>query len=126
MRNLDLKDDHSVEHTVAAVKTTGMVESMILSRCGVEKVFFIKKNNPEFQVFLNADEELFQSTTGTSAEITQKVCHVAVSASCCGIHAQHRHLSEEIVDCARKRYLPVSVWTLCSKEKLDDSPAMGL
>ncbi|MCK4543876.1 MAG: glycerophosphodiester phosphodiesterase [Spirochaetales bacterium] len=124
--NLDLKDDSCAAPMVKAVKAVNMVDSVIISGCEVVRASFVKKTYPEFQVLLNANENLFKSDTINYSEAIREICRNAVSASCCGINIHHKYLSDEIIDLAYSRYLPVSVWTLNAEDSLEDYLKMGL
>ena len=47
-------------------------------------------------------------------------------AACCGINIEYMYLSDELIQTARKRYLPISIWTLKDSDNLDDYLNMGL
>jgi glycerophosphoryl diester phosphodiesterase len=123
--NLDLKDDRSIPVLCKAVKRYDLVERTVVTGCDVARAGKVKEECPDLQVLLN----ITRSQVRRDVERTDAVkmmCRQAVSGCCCGINIDYRLCSEQLVDYARLRYLPVSVWTVDRPEDMESMIAMGV
>jgi glycerophosphoryl diester phosphodiesterase len=124
--NVDVKDDQCIVPMTKAVKEANMVDSVIITGCEYARAVSLKKKYPEFQVLLNIDEQQLLDKEKSASVIAEEICRMAVKASCCGINIKFKYLTEELVQTARRRFLPISIWTLTESENLDDYLKMGL
>jgi glycerophosphoryl diester phosphodiesterase len=123
--NLDLKDDRSITELCRAVKRYDLVERVVVTGCDPARAVKVKKECPELQVLLNIAGSGEGPFVGDD-ETVKKMCSQAVSASCCGINIDFRLCSTRLVEYARMRYLPVSVWTVDRRDDMMSMIAMGV
>ncbi len=124
--NLDLKDDECIIPASILVKKLDLTGWVVFSGCEQVRAFYLKKMYPEFQVLLNADEELFDREDLTYTEKIRTICDIAVSAGCCGINIRHDFCSQEFVNYANCRFLPVVVWTVSPEDGFEAYINMGV
>jgi len=124
--NMDVKDDSWILPMVKAIRDANMVDSIIFSGCDYTRASYIKDNYPEFQVLLNLDEYQLINKNISDYIIADDICRMAIKAACCGINSEFKYLSDELIQTARKRYLPISIWTLSDSDNLDYYLKMGL
>ncbi len=124
--NVDIKDDTCIYPMITAVKEANMVDSIIISGCEYGRASSLKRSYPEFQVLLNLKERLFLDKGKSASMIADEICHMAVEASCCGINIEYKYLTDELIQTARRRFLPISIWTLMENDDLDSYLNMDL
>ena len=124
--NVDIKDDSCIDPMATTVKNADMVDSVIITGCKYKRAASLKKKYPEFQVLLNIGHKLLLEKEKSASVIAEEVCRMAVDASCCGINIEFNYLTDELVQTARRRFLPISIWTLKESNNLDDYLKMGL
>jgi len=124
--NLDVKDNSCINPMVKVVHDAGMVDSTVITGCEYSWASSFKNNYPEFQVLLNLNEKQLFNRENPADTIADEICRLAVKAACCGINIQYMYLSDELIQTARKRYLPISIWTLKDSDNLDAYLSMGL
>ncbi len=108
--NLDLKDDSAVAALIRAVRDRTMEDDVVLTGCGRERAILVKREFPEIRVMLNVEN----APDGDDSYDTfiRATCTIARQAGCCGINMDFRRCRTELVEYARLRFLPVSVWTV--------------
>jgi len=119
--NLDIKEDEVIGPTLAAVKKAGMQESVILSGCERDRACYVKDQYRGFQVLLNAS-----LGRGDYRGAVRKICREAVACSCCGVNMHYQECTEELVEYARTRFLPVSIWTVDDEADMERVTRMGI
>jgi len=124
--NLDVKDDKSIEPMVHAVKNANMLDYVIISGCERIRASYLKKNYPEFQVLFNVGETLSDLIDIDYNSAVKTVCRYATQAGCCGINIPYQFCTEELVNYAHLRFLPVSVWTIDDIAKMNKYIQMGV
>ncbi len=124
--NLDAKDDESIEPLVHAVKNANMLDYVIISGCERIRASYLKKNYPEFQVLFNVGETLSDLIGIDYNSAVKTVCQYATQAGCCGINIPYQFCTEELVNYAHLRFLPVSVWTIDDIAKMNKYIKMGV
>ncbi len=124
--NIDIKDDSCIDPMAAVVKDTLMADSVIITGCKYKRADSLKKKYSEFQVLLNVGHQLLLEKEKSASEIAEEICRKAVDASCCGINIEFKYLTDELVETARRRFLPVSIFTLTESDNPDDYLKMGL
>lgn len=124
--NVDVKDDQCIVPMIKEVKEANMVDSVIVTGCEYARAASLKKNYPKFQVLLNLNEKLFLDKEKSASVIAEEICRMAVESSCCGINIEFKYLTYELIQAARRRFLPISIWTLTESDNPDDYLNMGL
>lgn len=124
--NIDLKDEISMEPMIKVIRDNHMADSVVISGCNVFMASYIKKKYPEFQVMLNIDKNMFLDKEKSASDVVEGICKTAVKAACSGINIQYKYLSDELIEAAGKRYLPISIWTLTDQDELDNYLNMNL
>jgi glycerophosphoryl diester phosphodiesterase len=113
--NIDLKDIHSIVSIHDAIRTENMYDSVIFSGCQQNWAQLISTTYPELQVLLNVYYDEQPLTNAEQYEIfTREICADARKSGTCGINIDYMMCRPELVSYARKRFIPVSVWTVDS------------
>ena len=124
--NLDAKDDESIEPLVHAVKNANMLDYVVISGCERIRASYLKKNYPEFQVLFNVGEALSNLVNIDYKSAVQTLCQYATQAGCCGINIPYQFCTEELVNYAHLRFLPISVWTIDDITEMHKFIKMGV
>lgn len=124
--NMDVKDDSCIVPMIKVIRDADMVNSIIISGCEYSRASTIKNNYPEIQVLLNLNEKQLFNREKPAYIVADEICNMAVKAACCGINIEFTYLSDELIQRARMRYLPISIWTLTDSDNLDYYLNMGL
>ncbi|MBI9102417.1 MAG: glycerophosphodiester phosphodiesterase [Spirochaetales bacterium] len=124
--NLDLKDDLCLEKVASMVKEWALEEMVVFSGCEKSRAIKLKKEHPEFQVLLNADDELMEREDLSYMEKARILCSTAISASCCGLSVPYQFCRPELVEYADLRMLPVVIWTLPPDDRFEAFIDMGV
>jgi glycerophosphoryl diester phosphodiesterase len=124
--NLDLKDDDCIVPAAGLIRQRDLARKIIFSGCEKVRASYIKSNYPEFQVLLNAEESLFLRDDISYSEKIRILCDTAVSAGCCGLNIRYDLCSQELIDYADLRFLPVAVWTVSSDDGFGSYIDMGV
>jgi len=123
--NVDIKDDTCITPMIKLIREADMVDSTIITGCKYSRASALKREYPEFQVLLNLDKSLLLDTGKSPSMIADEICHMAIEASCCGINIEFTYLSSELIEAARRRFLPISIWTLTENDNLEEYLNMG-
>ena len=118
--NLDVKDDESIDPLINVVKNEDMLDYVFISGCERIRASYLKKNYPEFQVLFNVGESLSKLAEMDYLSSVRTICRHATQAGCCGINIPYQFCSEELVNYAHLRFLPVSVWTIDNTDKMKE------
>jgi glycerophosphoryl diester phosphodiesterase len=110
--NLDLKSPACLEPMQNVVTSCDMVNLAIISGCHKEDALFVKNRYPEFQVLLNAEENVADLAPDEYDAYIRKTCQDAIAASCCGININYQDCRAELLQYARLRCLPVLLYTV--------------
>ncbi len=124
--NLDLKDDDCIVPVARLIRQRDLAGKIIFSGCEKVRASYIKSNYPEFQVLLNVDESLMLKDEMDYSEKIRILCDTAVSAGCCGLNIPYQFCSQELIDYADLRFLPVAVWTVSSADDFGKYIDMGV
>lgn len=124
--NLDLKDDDCIVPAVRLIRERDLVGKVIFSGCEKVRASYVKSNYPEFQVLLNIDKPLMNRDDIGYSEKVRIICDTAVSAGCCGLNVPYHFCSQELIDYADLRFLPVAVWTVSSADGFKKYIDMGV
>jgi glycerophosphoryl diester phosphodiesterase len=112
MINLDLKEDNAMDPMIRTVEQFHMRDQSIISGCEKDRAKYLKQRYRPYQVLLNASAGLYKESTGNVEQFIKQTCDDAITASCCGINMNYSLCSEELLEYAILRCLPVLVWTV--------------
>jgi len=126
MVNLDLKDDGCINGVVALVREHGRGERVILTGCTLARAEVLRAVAPELPVLLNAETPTEPFTAKAYMHFVENTCRSAVQHHCCGINVPFHSCRQELVAHGRRRYLPVSVWTVDDTRTMKKMIAMGV
>ncbi len=126
MLNLDLKDIGSIENINRIITSHRLLDFVVFSGCGTAWSSVIRKTYPKMQVFLNVQRVSDSGCNEPSYLHIQDICRNAVELGCCGININYAVCSSTLVEYARKRLLPVSVWTVNNEEEMKQMLHMGV
>ena len=124
--NLDLKDNACVEPVGQLVRSIGLTGRVIVSGCGPARAHLMREFAPEIPVLLNVDPPLAGVLDLDTNDYATEICRVALEHHCSGLNLDYRVCRPALVDLARRRYLPVSVWTVDDDSGLREMIAMGV
>jgi len=124
--NLDLKDDECIVPVSKMVKERNLAENVIFTGCEKVRASYLKSNNPEFQVLLNAEERLIHRKDMDYIDKVKILCNTAVLAGCCGLNIPYDFCRQELIDYADYRFLPVAVWTVSPDDDFETFINMGV
>lgn len=127
MINLDVKEDSAIHPMIQAIEKYKMRDYAIVSGCEKERAAYLKNHFRPYQVLLNANTSAgLQSMEKNYESFIRETCQDAISASCCGININYHLCSEELLDIARLRCLPVLVWTIDDLHEMGKFMDMGV
>jgi len=124
--NLDVKDIKSIPSMVSAIKSEKMLDNVFISGCERESASFISKCYPELQVLLNIGNSVSSLFKGNNNDAVKTICRQATLAGCCGLNIPYQLCTQEFVNYAQMRFLPVSVWTIDDTEVMNNFINMGV
>ncbi len=126
MVNLDLKDDGCIDGVVELVRRHGHGERVILTGCTPARATVLRAVAPELPVLLNAQTPSEPITAKAYIQFVENTCRSAIRHHCCGINVPFHSCRRELVIHGRRRYLPVSVWTVDDTRGMRKMIAMGV
>jgi len=106
MMNLDIKTDGCIQSTVSLLKRQKLIDQVLFSGCDFERASFLHLNYPKIQKLLNVDVEILNDAG------IEGVCRLAAETGCCGINISFEYYTEQLQNYARKRFMPVAIWTV--------------
>jgi len=129
--NLDVKDDRCIPGLVRGLKRCGMTDRAVITGCRRDRATRVKADYPFLQVLLNVDPFQGRVRRGGRSTSRYRIWYqgqitAAVQRGCCGLNMEYRWCAEELVVEARRRFVPVSVWTVDSEEDLCAFAAIGV
>ncbi len=110
--NLDAKEDAVIAPAIELVRAAGMESTVIFSGCEEERARLVRKSCPDVPVLLNPGDADYELARRDYSNFVTALCASAVRAGCCGLNVHVAALSEELIERAGPRFLPVSVWTV--------------
>jgi glycerophosphoryl diester phosphodiesterase len=117
--NLDAKEPEAASAAAALARGRGLGDSIIFSGLGEAEARLIRESLPDFRCLLNADLLLPASGYG---EAELRAVHRSLTESgCCGINIDWRAADERLMEYARRRCIPVLLWTIDTKEELEEA-----
>ena len=126
MVDLDLKDDGCIEGVVRLVRSHGLGEKVILTGCTPARARVLRTLAPELPVLLNAEVPTGPIATDAYTRFVKHTCRTAIEHHCCGINVHFDGCREELVTHGRRRYLPVSVWTVDDDRDMHEMVRLGV
>lgn len=124
--NIDLKSGTVVDAMARTIKDMGMMESVLLTGCGKEMASKITESYKGFQVLMDVDEKLLLAGDYDYGALVKMWCRDAVEASCCAFNIPYEVCTEELVERAAKRCLPVCLYTIDEAELMKKYADMGV
>jgi glycerophosphoryl diester phosphodiesterase len=109
-----------------AVKFRKMVDDVIISGCYKQHALDVKRNYPEFQILLNAAEDMAKLDEAEYDSYVRTTCHDAIIASCYGINMHYKDYREEMLYYARLRCLPMLIYTVDGKQEMEQFIRSGV
>lgn len=110
--NLDIKEDAAVAPALELVRAAEMESALIFTGCEAERARLVRQSCPDAQVLLNLSDDEYELARRDYSRFVRAICESAVRTGCCGLNVHFAVLSEELLDRAAYRFLPVSVWTV--------------
>lgn len=107
--NLDVKEASVLSEVAELVRRRDLRDLVIFSGLDEEGVRLARNTAPEFRYLLNAD--MFLPISGYGEYAMSTACSVAATYGCCGINLDWRAARPVFVEYARRRCLPVFLWT---------------
>ena len=126
MLNLDLKDDECVEAVVRLVRKHNLSSRVIASGCRMDRASRVRDLGPEIPVLLNAEPPAANVSGAAYDLFVVGACKAAIEHQCCGLNLDYRSCRPALVEYARTRDLPVSVWTVDDDNDLRKMISMGV
>jgi glycerophosphoryl diester phosphodiesterase len=125
--NVDLKDVHSIVAIHDAIRSCDVYDSVVFSGCQQNWAQLIATTYPELQVLLNVYYDAEQlSDTDQYGRFVREICADARKTGTCGINIDYTMCRPELVSYARKRFIPVSVWTVDSDADMEKMLSLGV
>lgn len=118
--NLDMKSLYAMDSMIKIVEQKKMVNQVVLSGCDKEKALYMHKNHQKFRILLNVEDDMFKDTDYNYQSAIKKICYDAITLSCCGINIEYKYCTQELINYAHSRFLPVAIWTvddICNMKK---------
>ena len=126
MANLDLKDNLCIEAVVSLVRRHDLAAMIVITGCTPARADLVRTAAPELPVLLNVDRPPAPANEDTYLQWVRLACRTATEHHCCGINVPFEQCRPELVEHARRRYLPVSVWTVDSAGDMKRFAEMGV
>jgi len=126
MLNIDLKDINSIDHVQQRIRSFGLTHNVIISGCSVDWAGEIAKEMSQLRVLLNVYSEDILSSPENRRTHMEDMVLFALEHGCCGINIDFEICTPDLVDFARKRFLPISVWTVDRREDMLNMLEMGV
>jgi len=113
--NLDAKDHGALTAAAEVVRSRRREDSVFFSGLDESGIQIARERLPDFRYLFNADR-CFERNPGMDGMVS--ACRTALRYSCCGINLNWRLADDAMMEYARKRCVPVMLWTV------DDTQAM--
>jgi glycerophosphoryl diester phosphodiesterase len=126
MLNLDVKDIAGIDRLSRLIASFDLLDNVIITGCTESWAQVVVQQHPELQVLLNAYYDLSSLDEQSYITYVSMLCRTAISAGCCGINIDFRMCRPELSAFARKRFLPVAVWTVDSEDDMLSMLSMGV
>lgn len=109
--NIDMKDITSIDYVYKAVKQFNLLDQVVISGCDFLWAQEVTSAYRDVRVLLNSyyDESVNEDNYPTYAALLEQQAH---ALGACALNIDYRMCHEILVDYARKRFMPISVWTV--------------
>ncbi|MCK9548206.1 MAG: glycerophosphodiester phosphodiesterase [Sphaerochaeta sp.] len=124
--NLDMKDTGSVGYIKRLVEVNGLKDSIIISGCGYDRAKEVIDSLVGVQVLLNAYHDPLIVDAGQYTAFVHTLCQQVIEVGSCGINIEYTMSSEQLVLHAKKRFIPVSVWTVDDERDMQQMASHGV
>ncbi len=124
--NLDMKDIGSIEYIKRSAVAFGAQDAIIISGCGYDRARQVIELLPGVQVLLNAYHDPTVADAEQYSAFVRTLCKQVVEVGSCGINIEYTMSSEELVLHAKRRFIPVSVWTVDHDEDMQRMASNGV
>lgn len=124
--NLDLKTGTALEAMAGSVRSMGMTDSVVLTGCGKEIALEIADRYKGFQVLMDVDTEPLLTGNSDYGTMIKMWCKDAIEASCSAFNIYYKICTEELMEYAAKRCLPVCIYTIDEEECMREYADMGV
>ena len=114
--NLDIKDMDALPRTAALVRKHARQDSVVFSGLDRKGIEAARKELADFRYLFNADA--FLPLSGAEEADMARACSLAREFGCCGINLEWTRVSGTLVRTARDWGLPVTLWTVDSREDM--------
>jgi len=113
--NLDVKDHDALLAAAKILRQRHREDTVFFSGLDLEGIHLAHERLPDFLYLFNADQHIVIEDALEGMKFAYKT---ARQYSCCGINLNWRKADEKMMEYARKRFMPVLLWTV------DDEPSM--
>jgi glycerophosphoryl diester phosphodiesterase len=114
--NLDAKEPEAAIAAALVARLRGREESVVFSGLGPGDTRLMRQRIPRFRYLLNADSLL--PASGYGCEEIRAACRLVAENSCCGINLEWLAATDELMDYARRRCVPVMLWTVDAEDEM--------
>jgi glycerophosphoryl diester phosphodiesterase len=114
--NLDVKETAVLPRAATLVRRRGLEGSVFFSGLEREGIEAAMEQLSGLRYLFNADELL--PAGGAREEDMAEACSLASRYGCCGINLEWTRASRALVEAARSRGLPVTLWTVDREEDM--------
>jgi glycerophosphoryl diester phosphodiesterase len=114
--NLDAKEPEAAAAAAALARGRGLEDSIIFSGLGEAEARLVREKLPDFRCLLNAD--LLLPASGYGEKELRAIYRSLTESGCCGINIDWRAAGAPLMEYARRRCIPVLLWTIDMEEDL--------
>ncbi len=113
--NLDAKDHGALTAAAEVVRSRRREDGVFFSGLDESGIQLARDQLPGFRYLFNADR-CFERNPGLDGMVS--ACRTALRYACCGINLNWRLADGAVMEYARKRCVPVMLWTVDDKESM--------
>jgi glycerophosphoryl diester phosphodiesterase len=114
--NLDAKEAAAASAAASLARGRGVEDSIIFSGLGEAEARLVRESLPDFRCLLNAD--LLLPVSGYGEAELRAICRCLTESGCCGINIDWRAAGVPLMEYARRRCIPVLLWTIDTEDDL--------
>jgi glycerophosphoryl diester phosphodiesterase len=117
--NLDAKEPEAALAAAALARGRGVGDSIIFSGLGETEARLLRESLPDFRCLLNAD--LLLPASGYGEDELRAIYRSLTESGCCGINIDWRAAGAPLMEYARRRCIPVLLWTIDTEKELAEA-----